>query len=123
MTFEEDFLAHYGKKGMKWGVRRAKARDAKGRDRFGNRNNFNAQKRVNRIKRVASGKAGLTDKVRVGLTTSNYDYFSNQFSLKHASEQRLDRAKRAQRKIKNGKKNVTDILSRLGGVDIREITF
>jgi hypothetical protein len=133
MSFEEDFLKyrslqngqnfieHAGKKGMKWGQRKAQGRAAKGPDRFGNRNNFNAQKSVDRLKRVASGKASLTDKVRVGLTTSNYDYVSNQFSLKDAAGQRLERAKRTKRKVESGKKNVTDIMSRLGGVDIRDL--
>lgn len=121
MSFEEDFIAHYGKPGMKWGQKKAQARAAKGPDRFGNRNNYNAQKKVDRLKRVASGKAGLADKVRVGLTTSNYDYVSNQFSLKDAAGQRLDRLKTTKRKVESGKKNVTDIMSRLGGVDIRDL--
>lgn len=119
----EEFLAHYGKKGMRWGQRRAQVRAAKGPDRFGNRNNYNAQKNVDRLKRVASGNASIVDKARVAMTTSSYDLTSNQFSLKDAAGQRIERAKRNKRKIESGKKNVSDIMSRLGGVDIREIQY
>lgn len=48
----EDFLAHYGVKGMQWGRRK--------------------QKQLALNQRVASGKGSKLDKVKVGLNTSAY---------------------------------------------------
>ena len=117
------YFEHHGVKGQKWGVRKAEARAAKGPDRFGNRNNAKAQRRVDQVKRVAQGKASLADKVNVALFKVPLQDLISEGSLSGASQATLDRGARIQRKVNLGKKNVTDILNRLGGVDIRELSF
>lgn len=125
----DDYLEHHGVKGMKWGQRKAakavskaKSRSAKV-DRFGNRNNDKAQRIIDRQKKVAKGKAGTLDKLRVFGTMTMQELASESFSLKDASAARIERAKRTQRAIKAGKKRTTDKLSRLGGYDIRELNY
>lgn len=125
----DGYLEHYGVKGMKWGQRRAakavavaKVRSQK-QDRFGNRNNDKAQRIIDRQKRVAKGKAGTLDKLRVLNTMTLQELGAESFSLKDASAARIERAKRTQREIKAGRKRVTDKLRRLGGYDIRELKY
>lgn len=127
MSFEEDFLAHYGKKGMRWGQRKAVAkaneRSKKGPDRFGNRNNKMVQRKVDRVKRVAAGKASVSDKVRFYSTISLAELALEDYSAKGVAQNRIDRAKRNQAKVASGKKRVTDKLLRLQGIDVREIKY
>ena len=133
MTTEEDvheFLAHVGVKGMKWGVRRqrsavakAKAR-AKNPDRMGNRNNKSVQRRVDVLRRVAGGKASKMDIVKqLAFNTTLVELAYEGGSLRGVAAGRLDRAQKSQKKIKAGKKRTTDLLTRMQGIDVRELNF
>ena len=117
------WFEHQGVKGMKWGVRRAEARAEKGPDRFGNRHNKSAQRRVDRVSRVASGTASKGDKARALLLDVPLQDIITEGGLRGGAANALDRSKRVQNKVNVGKKNVTDILNRIGGVDIRELNF
>lgn len=116
-------LAHSGVKGMKWGVRRAEARAAKGPDRFGNRNNEQFQLRLDRMKRVANGTASKTDLVKSTLWDLKPADMLIEGGPRGAAAGQLQRAARTQRRIQAGKKNTSDILMRIGGVDIRELNY
>lgn len=118
------FLEHQGVKGMKWGVRRAEKRAAKGPDRFGNRNNDVVQRRLDRVSRVASGTASGGDKVRALLFNipPGLVLFEGG-SVKGAAANMLERGAKTQRKINAGKRNVTDTLLRMQGMDIRELDY
>lgn len=118
------WLAHHGVKGQKWGVRRAEKRAAKGPNRLGNRNNKRAQRNIDRVARVASGKGSATDKARAALfDVPLADIIAEGGSIRGGAANKLDRAQRVQAKIDRGKANATDILNRIGGVDIRELNF
>jgi len=116
-------LEHSGVKGMKWGVRRAEARAAKGPDRFGNRNNERAQRNIDRVSRVASGTASKGDKVKTALFNIPAANILLESGLKGASQAALDRGARMKRQTEAGKRNVSDILNRMGGFDIRELDY
>lgn len=120
----DDFLEHHGVKGQKWGVRRAAKRAASGSDRFGNRNNARVQRRVDRVARVAQGKASVGDMIRATLFNIPVrDIVAEGGSIKGGAQHQLDRNKRLQNKISSGKRNATDIMLRLGGTDIRELNL
>lgn len=121
---DEYFLEHQGVKGMKWGVRRAEKRAAKGPDRFGNRNNQTVQRRLDRVSRVASGTASGADKVKALLFNipPGLVLFEGG-SARGAAANMLDRGAKAQRKINSGKMNVYDTLLRMQGFDIRELDY
>lgn len=116
-----DFLAHYGTKGMKWGQRRALSRAAKGSDRLGNRNNKSAQRRIDRVSRVASGTASKGDIAKALLLNIPTQQVLLEGGVRGGAQATLDREKRIQNKIVSGKANATDILARIGGVDYREL--
>lgn len=121
---DDYFLEHQGVKGMKWGVRRAEKRAAKGPDRFGNRNNHSIQRRLDRVSRVASGTASGGDKVRALLFNINPALVLFEGgSVKGAAAHQLESAAKIQRKITAGKMNVTDTMLRVQGVDIRELDY
>lgn len=122
MTLDE-FLEHHGVKGQKWGVRRAEKRAAKGPNRFGNRNTAQFQRRTDRVARVASGKASVGDQLKAGLFNVPLANIVAEGSLRGGSALTLERNARVQAKIVAGKKNATDTLLRLQGVDIRELDF
>lgn len=109
MSFEEDFLAHYGKKGMKWGQRRQQkaitsaTKRSQNPYRYGNMNNPTIQRRVDVMKYVAAGKG-----VSLAYT-------------KKGANKRLDKMRENQKAIKNGKKRVYDKYLRANGIDLREI--
>lgn len=124
-----DFLEHYGKKGMKWGVRKAasakagaKARSANS-ERFGNRNNDVAQKRLNQIRRVASGKGSAADKFIVGFAKVPMQDLIVGGGLRGGAQVNLDRSAKIQKKVKAGRARTTDKLLRVGGYDIRELNY
>ena len=118
MSFEEDFLKyrsyqnaqnfieHAGKKGMKWGQRKA-IDAAKQRSsnpyRYGNSRNPQLQRQVDVMKYVAAGKGQ-----------------SFAFSQKTAKK-RLYKMRQSQAAIKNGEKRIKDKYLRANGIDLRDI--
>lgn len=119
----DEYFEHHGVKGQRWGVRRAEKRAASGPDRFGNRNNPQQQRRVDRVKRVASGKASTGDMIKAGLLQIPLADIVAELSVSGGAKRSLERSKRTQNKIMVGKKNATDILLRANGIDIRELNF
>lgn len=91
----DDFLAHYGVKGMKWGVR--------------------SQKRLDRLNRVASGTASRREKTQVMLTeTSEVSRIRNK-GLEGAAKTRADQLKARKERIQKGEGTVRDLLALHGG--------
>lgn len=127
MSEVDEFLEHYGVKGMKWGVRRAEKAKAAARvrskdpERFGNRNNRSYQRNVDRHKAIAKGGGTLGSKAMVALSATGQEWVSNSFSVRGIAEARIDSVKTQKAQIKAGKKRVTDKLYRMQGVDLREI--
>jgi hypothetical protein len=122
MSFEEDFLKyrsyqnaqkeqeyfieHAGKKGMKWGQRKAidaAKQRSKNPYRYGNSQNAQLQRQVDVMKYVAAGKGK-----------------SFAFSQKTAKK-RLYKMRQSQAAIKNGEKRIKDKYLRANGIDLRDI--
>lgn len=126
---DKAYLEHYGKKGMKWGVRRQKAAIAAAKarktnpDRTGNRNNDKYQKTIDQYRRAASGKATKTDTLILGAFKIPVVDLIAGGGVQGASQNILDRNQKSQRKIKAGKSRITDKLNRAGGIDVRELNF
>lgn len=97
----QDFLEHYGTKGMKWGVRNVSTRKA--------------QKRVDRIGRVADGTASKMD--RVG--AAGYSYV---WTKKNANTQ-LRAIQKAQDKVNRGEISVVRFLMFNGMVKVKDLNI
>lgn len=117
-----DFLAHFGVKGMKWGVRN-NPRANEAISNFTSRNNDKTQKNINRVARVANGSASKTDKFIVGMFQMTLQDLVVGGGLKGASADTLNRAKETQAKIDSGKKRATDILNKAYGIDISKLDY
>lgn len=117
----DEYFEHHGVKGQKWGVRRAALRSAKGPNRFGNRNNPQVQRKIDRVHRVAKGKGSTGDMIKAGLFDVPLVDIVAELSLSGGAQRSLERVKRHQDKVKAGKNNIADMLNRLGGVDVREL--
>lgn len=106
----EYFLAHHGVKGMKWGVRKARA----------------FQKRVDTTKRVATGTASVRDYVSVGLTTSPLSFAYNRGSLQRVAAKRVTRDRNIQAQIdtlSKGKKAAANLLLQYNGLRVKNLNF
>ena len=131
MILQEDinFLEHYGKKGMKWGVRKANNAKAAAKARKanpvrpGNRKNEDAQKRLDQVRRVASGKGSAADKLIVGAFKLPVQDLVLGGGLRGGAQVNLDRSANLKKKINAGKSRTTDRMLRLGGYDIRELNY
>lgn len=98
-----DDLAHYGVKGMRWGVRKARTGD------------LNAK--ASRHERVAAGKGSLRDKA-VTLGGSSLYNLARSGGLKNEAARRA-RNERAQiERLSTGKAKATDILRAYGTVSV-----
>ena len=122
MNIDQDaYLEHFGVKGMKWGQRRDRLTDTS--PRLGNRNNKRVQKRLNRMKRVATGKATTLDKLTNAAFDLNIYDLMNEGSVKGANAAMLDRGARLQGRIISGKSKTTDLLTRMSGIDIKQLDY
>lgn len=102
----DDVLEHFGKKGMKWGVRR--------------------QKDLDRITRVASGHGSKLDKINVGLTRVSSANVRKQKGLQGAAKVKVRELEVRKARILKGKATVGDLLAIHGGdriVDTSVTTF
>lgn len=100
MIIEEDeFLEHYGKKGMKWGTRN--------------------QKRLDRANRVASGTASRGEKTAFALTDTSKHSIKKNKGLKGAAASRARELQGRKDRIEKGEATVKDMLALLGGDRLR----
>lgn len=99
-------LTHYGVKGMKWGVRKA---------RTGQLNT-----RASRNERVASGKGSLGDKV-VTLAGSSTARLVTSGGLKKEAARRAKNKRAEIERLATGKAKVTDILKSYGTVSALDL--
>lgn len=101
-----DELAHFGVKGMKWGVKKAYTE--------------RITKKTDRFDRVASGKGSFGDKARTLATTSTHDLAAGR-GLKGAASIRSARDKAHLDRINNGHAKLKDVLRMVGTVSNRDI--
>jgi hypothetical protein len=94
------FLQHFGKKGMKWGVRR--------------------QRRTNALLNVAKGKGTKSEKVRAALTVNAYDLVRGR-GLKGAAKIKGEAQRASQNRIKSGNAKVRDRIRQVGGTKYQDI--
>lgn len=92
----EKTLSHYGKKGMKWGVR-------------------GETSRLSRLDRVASGTGSRADKTRVALTEVSTSSVKKNQGLSGAAANKAANIRIREERISLGKASVKDILARHGG--------
>ena len=97
----QDFLEHYGTKGMKWGVRNFSTRKA--------------QKRVDRLDRVAKGTSSKSDRI----AAASYSYA---FTKKQAATQ-LTAVRKAQEKRNRGEISVVRLLMFNGMVKFKDLNI
>lgn len=91
----EEWLAHFGVKGMKWGVRR--------------------QQRLDRLNRVAEGKGSFRDKAKVLLTETSQASLARNHGLKGAARARAQGLDARKKRIEAGQAKVSDLLALHGG--------
>jgi hypothetical protein len=105
MVMSED-LKHYGVKGMKWGVRKARTAQL--------------DARASRNERVASGKGSLVDKAITLGGSSTARLVTSGGLKKEAARRAAD--KRAQiERLGTGKAKVTDVLRAYGTVSVMDL--
>lgn len=88
-------LAHYGVKGMKWGVRR--------------------ENRLNRARRVASGTASRREKFAFSLTDTSKSSVKRNKDLKGAAASRVRELEARKARIQKGEARVKDLIALYGG--------
>lgn len=97
-------LTHYGVKGMKWGVKKA---------RTGRLN-----VRASRLERVASDRGSVRDKVVTIGGTSVYGAVKSQGSLKKEAARRAQNLRDQERRLAAGKTKTLDILKAYGTLTV-----
>lgn len=103
-------LLHYGKKGMKWGIRKA--------------HQIKVSERAARSRRVAEGKGSKLDVARVAARTSGYDLVKGR-GFKGAALNSAKREEQHIQRITSGRSTVRDILKESGGIlflNIRDLS-
>jgi hypothetical protein len=100
---QSDELTHYGVKGMRWGVRKARTGDL--------------NVRASRLERVASGKGSLVDKA-VTLGGSTAFNLARSRGLKNEAARRAKNYRGQIERLSTGKAKVTDILKAYGTVSV-----
>jgi len=115
----EEFIQHFGKKGMHWGIRNIKNPSKREKFRVGTER---FQRRViDPQRRVAVGRGSFGDKFRVALNTPMIDLAT--IGLKEGARSNLEDAKLVQNKVKRGKKRFTAWAARLNRVSIADLNY
>lgn len=101
----QEFLEHHGIKGQKWGVRRT---------RFSNWQTKRAQNQINRLDRIATGKAKEGDKFKAAR--------QNLVFTQKSAQKVLNRTKRNQDALLSGEHQVSLwINDKFGAIKIRDL--
>lgn len=109
---EDEFLEHYGKKGMKWGVRKSRG--------ILDSNQAKRQKQADRLKRVGNKNSNLRDKGVAALTTGTHHVVLAGGARKGAArkgqklQEHIDRVEKGEVKVK-------DILRIAGSTSYRTV--
>ena len=96
----DDFLEHYGVKGMRWGVRR--------------------DRRANTLVKVGKGKGTRSEKTRAALTTSPVDIVKGR-GLKGGAKRRGERQLARNKRVRNGEASAKDYLVYYGGTKYQDL--
>lgn len=92
---EDDYLQHFGVKGMKWGVRR--------------------QRRLDRASRVASGKASKGEKFAFMMLDTSRASVSRNKGIQGAAASRVRELQSRKDRIQSGQAKVKDFIALNGG--------
>jgi hypothetical protein len=107
---EQSYLRHYGTKGMKWGVRRARRRTER------------HQKNIDAIKKGTSSDATRNERFKASMKVPIGDLVAGR-GVQGGSKRALDRAAKTQSQIRAGEKKAKDILLRAHGVNVKDLDF
>jgi hypothetical protein len=96
-TFEDtdEFLAHFGVKGMRWGVRR--------------------ENRINRLERVGSGKGSTLDNIRVASGELSSKSMRRHGGVAGAAANKAANMRAVDARVASGRGTARDFVSRHGG--------
>ena len=112
----EDYLAHYGVKGMKWGRRKGSLSSRIKESAVEKKTNM-----IDRRERVLSGKSSIRDKLIVGSTLSAPRVLLNKGVKKTiARDIAIDKATRS--RYESGKTTVMDNVNMVMGVSLLDLT-
>lgn len=100
------WLAHYGVRGMKWGVRR--------------RYNEKQGNRVRRLDRVAKGKGSAGDKLKALGESSLLELAANG-GLKNTARIHSEATKKHLQRVNSGKKKAADLLIIAGNLSLGDV--
>lgn len=103
----DDILAHYGKKGMKWGIRTVHAGKVK--------------KRTDRLDRVASGTANRRDRVRVAAATSGVQKVQAARRGQSVAAMKSQDYKDHVRRLETGEAKARDLILQYGFLSILDL--
>lgn len=132
----ENFLAHYGVQGMKWGVRRAMNRAAVNKLRLKGLTGHQAkatvryQNAIDAQKMAATGRNGkvgvlrqLNNRAISGMHMSTLTALRHPLSVKKASALQLQKDEMLRKKVLAGQAKVRNYLFELRGISIRNINY
>jgi hypothetical protein len=100
----DEELVHYGIKGMKWGVQKA---------RTGRLN-----VRASRLERVSTGKGTARDKIVTIAGTNAYGAIKSRGSLKKEATRRAENLRGQERRLATGKAKALDIIKAYGSTTV-----
>ena len=130
----DDYLEHYGKKGMRWGVRSnvttagySKAGIGRSyRNKSGKRvtkPTVNTQKVIDAQKAVAGGEKGFKVKYKASMGITVPQLLKAKGSIQKASKTRIDKGAEFQKKSNAGQAKIRTNLARVLGLQVSELNF
>lgn len=110
----DDFLEHYGVKGMKWGVRKG----VRGRANAVVSRKLNTA--IDYNDRVASGKASAVQTLRVAVSASVFELAKNK-GVKNVAAARADKGRAIRSRLETGEATFKDKMLTYGNVTLLEL--